>query len=100
MSTKNDILLTLKQLKPLYAQEGVLLLGLFGSFAKETQNDFSDIDIAYTLDYERFSMKYQDGFSKLLRIDTIRNELQNRFKAKVDFVSDANKAILKEIIYV
>jgi uncharacterized protein len=100
MSTKNDILLALKQLKPLYAQEGILLLGLFGSFAKETQNDFSDIDIAYTLDYERFSMKYQDGFSKLLRIDTIRNELQNRFKTKVDFVSDTNKSILKDIIYV
>ncbi len=100
MSTKNDILLTLTQLKPLYAQEGILLLGLFGSFAKETQNDFSDIDIAYTLDYERFSMKYKDGFSKLLRIDTIRNELQNRFKTKVDFVPNTNKMILKDIIYV
>lgn len=100
MSTKNDILLTLTQLKPLYAQEGILLLGLFGSFAKETQNDFSDIDIAYTLDYERFSMKYKDGFSKLLRIDTIRNELQNRFKTKVDFIPNTNKMILKDIIYV
>ena len=100
MSTKNDILLTLTQLKPLYAQEGILLLGLFGSFAKETQNDFSDIDIAYTLDYERFSIKYKDGFSKLLRIDTIRNELQNRFKTKVDFVPNTNKMILKDIIYV
>jgi len=75
-------------------------LGLFGSFAKETQHDFSDIDIAYTLDYEQFSVKYKDGFSKLLRIDSIRDELQNRLKTKVDFVPDTNKMILKDIIYV
>jgi len=100
MLQQNEILAILRQLKPHYKQEGLILLGLFGSFAKETQHDFSDIDIAYTLDYEKFSVNYKDGFSKLLRIDSIRDELQNRLKTKVDFVPDTNKMILKDIIYV
>lgn len=100
MTTKENILSTLKQLKPVYAQEGILLVGLFGSFAQETEDSFSDIDIAYTLDYEQFSLHYKDGFSKLLRIDNIKNELQTRFKRRVDFVSDSNKMIIKGIVYV
>jgi hypothetical protein len=52
------------------------------------------------LDYEKFSVKYRDGFSKLLRIDDIRDELQKEFNSKVDFVPDTNKKIFKDIIYV
>ena len=97
---QKEILSKLKELKPTYEKEGLILLGLFGSYAKEAQNSFSDIDIAYRLDYDRFSKNYQDGFSKILRIDEIKNELQQTFKTKVDFIPDANKSILSEIIYV
>lgn len=97
---KNDIILKLKELKPKYAQEGLILLGLFGSYARDNQNDFSDIDIVYKLDYDKFSQKYKDGFSKILRIDDIKNELQRTFKTKIDFVPDSNKEILKDIVYV
>ena len=100
MLNKNDIVLKLKELKPKYEQEGLILLGLFGSYAKGNQNNFSDIDIAYKIDYEKFSQKYKDGFSKLLRIDDIKNELQETFKVKVDFVSDVNKKLLSGIEYV
>lgn len=41
-----------------------IILGLFGSYAKNKQTQFSDIDVAYTSDYDRFSLKYKDGFSK------------------------------------
>ncbi|MFA6144234.1 MAG: nucleotidyltransferase domain-containing protein [Sulfuricurvum sp.] len=44
MLQQNEILAILRQLKPHYKQEGLILLGLFGSFAKETQHNFSDID--------------------------------------------------------
>ncbi len=97
--TKSAILSKLKELKPSYEKEGLLLLGLFGSYAKDTQDDFSDIDIAYKLDYDKFSQKYKDGFSKLLRIDDIKEELQQTFKTKIDFVPD-NKTLLKDIVYV
>ena len=62
---KEEILNKLKEIKPLYEKEGLEILGLFGSYAKDTQNEFSDIDIAYRLDYNKFSQKYVDGFSKL-----------------------------------
>ena len=100
MSNKNEILLKLKELKPTYEQEGIEILGLFGSYAKDTQTKFSDIDVAYRLDYDKFSLKYKDGFSKLLRIEHIKEELQNIFKTPIDFISDTNKSIVKDLIYV
>ncbi len=97
---KNEIISKLKEIKPKYEREGLILLGLFGSYAKDTQNEFSDIDIAYKLDYDKFSQKYKDGFSKLLRIDDVKSELQQVFKRKIDFVPDSNRELFKDIIYV
>ena len=90
----------LKKLKPKYESEGILLLGLFGSYAQNKQTPFSDIDIIYHLDYEKFSQKYRDGFSKLIRLDEIKKDLENQFKTKVDFVSDNNKDLLQKTLYV
>lgn len=100
MPQKREILLKLKELKPAYEKEGLILLGLFGSYAKETQTKFSDIDVAYKLDYDKFSLKYKGGFAKLLRIDDIKKELQSIFHKPIDLVPNSNKAILKDIIYV
>lgn len=100
MHTKKSLLSMLKKLKPKYESEGILLLGLFGSYAQNTQTPLSDIDILYHLDYEKFSQKYQDGFSKLIRLDEIKKDLENQFKTKVDFVSDNNKDLLQKALYV
>jgi uncharacterized protein len=97
---KNEILNKLKELKPIYQNEGLEILGVFGSYAKETNTKYSDIDIAYKLDYDKFSRKYIGGFSKILRIDEIKDELKEIFKTEVDFVSDSNKKIMKDLIYV
>ncbi len=97
---KNEILNRLKELKPIYQNEGLEILGVFGSYAKETNTKYSDIDIAYKLDYDKFSKKYIGGFSKILRIDEIKDELKAIFKTEVDFVSDSNKKIMKDLIYV
>ena len=96
---KNEILNKLKELKPIYQNEGLEILGVFGSYAKETNTKYSDIDIAYKLDYDKFSKKYIGGFSKILRIDEIKDELKAIFKTEVDFVSDSNKKIMKDLIY-
>ena len=97
---KEDILNKLKELKPIYQNEGLEILGVFGSYAKDENTKYSDIDIAYKLDYEKFSKKYIGGFSKLLRINEIKEELQNILKNEVDFVPDSNKKIMKDLIYV
>jgi predicted nucleotidyltransferase len=97
---KEDILNKLKELKPIYQNEGLEILGVFGSYAKDENTKYSDIDIAYKLDYEKFSKKYIGGFSKLLRINEIKEELQNVLKNEVDFVPDSNKKIMKDLIYV
>ena len=97
---KNSILSKLKELKPTYEQEGLILVGLFGSYARDTQTKFSDIDVAYKLDYDKFSLKYKGGFAKLLRIDEVKKELQVIFHTPIDLVPDSNKSILKELINV
>jgi predicted nucleotidyltransferase len=97
---KEDILNKLKELKPIYQNEGLEILGIFGSYGKDENTKYSDIDIAYKLDYEKFSKKHIGGFAKLLRINEIKEELQNILKNEVDFVPDSNKKIMKDLIYV
>jgi len=100
LMNKYEILSKLKELKPTYEKEGLVLLGLFGSYAKDKQTKFSDIDVAYKLDYDKFSLNYKGGFAKLLRIDDIKKELQSIFKTPIDLVPDSNKSILKDLINV
>jgi len=85
--TKAQILHTLHKLKPLYEKEGLSIVGLFGSYAKEDHDQFSDIDIAYHIDHSRFSQKFQDGFSKILRLEHIKEELESILHKKVDLIS-------------
>ncbi|HHH37828.1 MAG TPA: nucleotidyltransferase domain-containing protein [Epsilonproteobacteria bacterium] len=101
-----NILQNLQKIKTKYEKEGVYIVGVFGSYAQDKFDDFSDIDIAYTIDHDRFSRIYSDGFSKILRIEEIRHALEKRFHKKVDFVSlDSNNKsfvdyIKKEMLYV
>lgn len=98
---KEDILSKLKKLKPLYQKEGLDIVGLFGSYANGTQTAFSDVDIAYKLNYEKMAkLQKNDPFLVLLRIDEMKKELQNEFKKTVDLVPDKNKKILKGMIHV
>ncbi|MGE4396836.1 MAG: nucleotidyltransferase family protein [Sulfurimonas sp.] len=97
---KDEIISKLKELKPKYEKEGLILLGLFGSYAKDAQTKFSDIDVAYRLDYDKFSQNYKGGFAKLLRIDDIKKELQTIFKTSIDLVPDSNKSVVKDLLYV
>ena len=95
----SQVLSLLDEAKKKYSQEGVYLLGLFGSYAKGNSDQFSDIDIAYKLDYELFSQKYDDGFSKILRLKEIKESLENLFHKKVDLVSlnSNNKKFIEHV---
>ncbi|PID48200.1 MAG: nucleotidyltransferase [Proteobacteria bacterium] len=100
LPSKEEILTKLKQLKPIYLKEGIEIIGLFGSYAKDEQRTFSDIDIAYKLHHEILSKNYHNGFAKLLRIESIKEELKNTFKKNIDFVANKNTKIFKGLIRV
>ena len=97
---------SITNIKKKYHEEGFDIVGIFGSYAKGTANDYSDVDIAYTLDFNIFNKHYKGGFSKLLRIETIKNELQRLLDLRVDLVSldtkniSMKKNIEKDILYV
>jgi len=96
MITKNDILLKLKELKPtLHKEYAVKEIGLFGSFADETFNDESDIDILVELE-RPIGWKYF----------TLELYLEKIFNRKIDLVTknalkdQIKDRILKQINYV
>ena len=95
---RKKILDILSRLKKEYKKEGIEIIGIFGSFAKNRYDEFSDIDISYKIDYDKFFSIYKDGFSQILRIEEIKNDLEKNLKRKVDFIPFSKK--IEEIIYV
>ena len=89
--TKDELLESIKSFKSKYQKIGFNIVGLFGSFAKGSNDEFSDIDIAYSIDYSNFSKNFKDGFSKVLKIQEIKEELEQTFKRKVDLISINSK---------
>ena len=86
--TQNEIIDILKTLKPQYQQEGMILVGLFGSFSRGEEKEGSDVDIVYEIEKGKsFSMfkylKYLADLEKylhhkvyLVRAETIKNDLK------------------------
>ena len=103
---REDILTYLKEVKQRYEKEGFIIKGLFGSHARDSADLYSDIDLVYELDYEKFDKVYHGGFSKLLKIEDIKDELQNTLKRRVDLIplnkkdTSFYKIIKDELIYV
>jgi len=97
--TKDELLESIKSYKSKYQKIGFNIVGLFGSYAKDSNNKFSDIDIAYSIDYSTFSKNFKDGFSKVLKIQEIKDELEQTFKRKVDLISinSKNKTLIQNI---
>ncbi len=104
MPTKQNIINYLKELKPILEKEGIVLLGLFGSFAKDENSQNSDIDIMYETT-DKFIQKFRgwDAFTYLQ--ENLREKVANKFHSKVDlFDKNSNSSIkekvIKEVIYV
>jgi len=102
---QKNILLKIKDIKPKYEKEGLVLLGIFGSYANNTANKDSDIDILYDVKSNHFSKKYP-GFKAFTRLNEIKRELKEVFNTKVDLATIDNhsetfkKFALKDAIYV
>jgi len=101
---KDNILKQIKQIKPKYEKEGLIILGLFGSYAREDADVFSDIDIAYKIDHNKFFK--DNAFKKLIRLEEIKKELESNLHKKVDIISlnssnqRLNRSIKREMILI
>lgn len=103
--TKTEVLLALKNIKPKYEQEGFVILGLFGSYAKDKATSGSDVDILYDLNESVYLQKYK-GFRAVSRLADIKDELKSALHTGVD-IADVQalgkvgkKYILSETVYV
>lgn len=77
MQNKNDILDKLKQFKASYAHlYGIRTIGIFGSFARNQQNEKSDLDVVVTLNEPDF-----------FTLEHIREELEKLFHLNIDIVN-------------
>ena len=103
--TKTEIVSVLQELKPRYTKEGFVILGLFGSYAKDEATSSSDVDILYDLDEGLYLQKYK-GFKAASRLADIKDELKNILHADVDIADIqalgkiGKKYILSEAVYV
>lgn len=97
METK-FIIDTLKNLKPKYQQDGFNIIALFGSYATNSQNSSSDIDLLYDVD-NSFLEKYK-GFRSVSKVLEIQDELSALFHTKIDLTSPSglNEKIKNEIV--
>jgi len=104
--TLQNITSQIREIKNKYQNEGFEIVGIFGSYAHGNADDFSDVDIVYSVDYSRFDQKFKGGFAKILRIEEIKEELQKRLHLKVDLISlNSNnhrfkQKIQKDMVYV
>jgi predicted nucleotidyltransferase len=100
---KEEILAKLGELKPIYAEDGFIIKGLFGSYSTDSATTNSDIDILVESTPE-FANKY--GFKAISKINQIKQELSDTFGVSVDIADSSGlgqtgkKFILDRAIYV
>ncbi len=89
MTTKNEILAKLKELKPiLYRNYSVKEIGLFGSFAEDDASEVSDIDILVELEkpigWKFFSLELylEQIFERKIDLAT-KNALKDQIKDRI-----------------
>jgi predicted nucleotidyltransferase len=101
---KIKILNYLKQHKNDYINDGIVILGLFGSFATDNQNENSDIDILIETK-EKFIQKYI-GFQGFSRLNEIKDNISKDLNKNIDLVDKTgliqhnNQYIIEKTIYV
>jgi len=104
MLTKENILLILKELKPVFEKEDVKLIGIFGSYSRDEAVEDSDIDILIETT-PKFLERYV-GWDAFTKLDELKNILKNRFKKNIDIVDKQglidhnNTFILNKVLYV
>ena len=103
-NSRDEILQFLKDLKPELSAEGIVSLGIFGSVAKDTNTEFSDIDIVYETS-QKFLNKHK-GWKAFTYLNTnLREKIEYKFNTHVDMFdlnssSSITNKIKNEALYV
>jgi predicted nucleotidyltransferase len=100
---KNAIIDFLNELKPALIKEGICTVGLFGSYAKEHVNVYSDIDIA--VQKEKDYLQHHSPYDYFETLNHLRSALMRRFHRNIDIfdldsTSTLKASIEKELIRV
>lgn len=105
MPSKEEILNYLKEIKPKLKEDGITEIGLFGSYAKGTNDIASDIDIVIKSDAKTLIKKTGSSIDAIIFLDDLRQNLEKKFKIKVDLCDTASMSekkkgeILQGVVY-
>ncbi len=104
MLQKQEILSYLANIKPKLKTDGIVKLGLFGSYAKDRADELSDVDIVLQ-STDIFVDKFE-GFSGLYYLEKLREQIKSDLGVEVDICDtatmplDRQKRLLNGVIYV
>jgi len=99
-----NIFAQIKKLKTTLKNDGFIIDGIFGSYARGENTIDSDVDILYHLE-DDFHKQYS-GFIGFKRLDEIKAFISKSVNKKIDLAPKTNlsktaqKYILNEVIYV
>jgi len=100
----DQLLDKIRQVKAKYFVEGFIILGIFGSFARDEADENSDLDILYEFQ-EQFYVLHP-GWSAYARLEEIKKELTDILGRQVDLAGRnaldlvAQRHIMPEVRYV
>ncbi len=92
-----EIVQFLKTLRPKLEKDGIVSLGLFGSFARDEGDIDSDIDI-FIETTEKFMKKYKSWDAFVYIDENIRQVIEGKFHKKVDIFDKNSNSIIKDKI--
>ena len=104
--TQQELIEKLQLLKPVLKKEGITLLGIFGSYARNEQTAQSDVDILYDIDDPKAFAKRFGGFGAFTRLEELKSYIAQQLNTEVDFVakkglnSVSKKYVEKDLLYV
>lgn len=85
--TQQEVIKKLRELKPVLKDDGITLIGIFGSFARNEQTEQSDVDILYDIDNPKAFAKRFGGFGAFTRLEELKRLIAKSLNSKVDFVA-------------
>lgn len=89
-ATRDNILTYLADIKNELAKDGIVSLALFGSFAKNEQSVYSDIDIA--IKKEKDYLKKRTAYNYFEEVAKIKEMIRKKFHRNSD-VFDMKKSV-------
>ena len=102
-TNKTNIISFLNDIKLELQSDGISKIGLFGSFSRDDNTAYSDIDIAIKKEHDYLT--HRTAYDYFDEVAKIKNLIKKRFHRNIDvFDVDSNSTMLdtikKDLIYV